>query len=288
MSKFDHIEEVNKHIDHIDHVEKFNPYHDSKGRFASASGYSSFTFRTKDPKKQHMADMAIARAKENNKEEKTKKAPEDRIKAILPAGAVVDLKGCDPDLAAGVADSFEAVFNKYPKAKEAVKEIVMMDTPDMVANKALAGFDQFRKRIVLSKRAYEDKEYLEEEYKKCLDQKFHPEGTDINALVVHEIGHALDHHVSYKVLGGERYFGNDETISGEVWDAAIDTAVAAGIRYTNITIRDNLSVYASSHPHEYFAEAFCESMCSSSPREAATNAMAIFDSYYNQLGGGAK
>ena len=43
---------------------KFNPYHDSRGRFASANSYSSFTIRTKDPKKQHMADMAISREKE--------------------------------------------------------------------------------------------------------------------------------------------------------------------------------------------------------------------------------
>lgn len=50
--------------DEIVEVEKFNPYHDSKGRFASANGYASFTTRTRDPSKQHMADRAIAREKE--------------------------------------------------------------------------------------------------------------------------------------------------------------------------------------------------------------------------------
>lgn len=43
---------------------KFNPYHDSRGRFASANSYTSFTTRTKDPKKQHWADMAAARLKQ--------------------------------------------------------------------------------------------------------------------------------------------------------------------------------------------------------------------------------
>ena len=51
-------------FDEIVEVEKFNPYHDSKGRFASASGYASFTTTTRDPSKQHMADAAIAREKE--------------------------------------------------------------------------------------------------------------------------------------------------------------------------------------------------------------------------------
>ena len=45
-------------------IEKFNPYHDSRGRFANADGATSFTFRTKDPAKQHMANMAIEREKQ--------------------------------------------------------------------------------------------------------------------------------------------------------------------------------------------------------------------------------
>lgn len=47
---------------------KFNPYHDRLGRFTSGGGgnYSFFTFQTKDPSKQHMADKAVARMKESN------------------------------------------------------------------------------------------------------------------------------------------------------------------------------------------------------------------------------
>ena len=45
-------------------IEKFNPYHDSRGRFSSANGAASMTIRTKDPNKQHMADLAIQREKE--------------------------------------------------------------------------------------------------------------------------------------------------------------------------------------------------------------------------------
>ena len=44
-------------------LRKFNPYHDSRGRFSSANSYASFTARTRDPKKQHLADAAIAREK---------------------------------------------------------------------------------------------------------------------------------------------------------------------------------------------------------------------------------
>lgn len=48
-------------FDVIEEVEKFNPYHDAKGRFATANSATSFTRRTKDPSKQHMADAARER-----------------------------------------------------------------------------------------------------------------------------------------------------------------------------------------------------------------------------------
>ncbi len=50
--------------DILEEVEKFNPYHDAIGRFASAGSAASFTIRTKDPNKQYMADMFVARLKQ--------------------------------------------------------------------------------------------------------------------------------------------------------------------------------------------------------------------------------
>lgn len=49
--------------DVIQEVKKFNPYHGKDGRFSSASGggATSFTIRTKDPNKQHLADKAMMR-----------------------------------------------------------------------------------------------------------------------------------------------------------------------------------------------------------------------------------
>lgn len=47
-------------------LEKFNPYHDSRGRFASANGAASMTITTRDPNKQYLADRAMERAKEKH------------------------------------------------------------------------------------------------------------------------------------------------------------------------------------------------------------------------------
>lgn len=70
---------MNKY-DKIVELEKFNPYHDARGRFASANSYASFTTQTRDPSKQHMADMAVAREKQ--------KAPPVRTGAMIDEPAV--------------------------------------------------------------------------------------------------------------------------------------------------------------------------------------------------------
>lgn len=57
----DCIVETSNRIVSVVEVEKFNPYHDEKGRFASADRYTSFTYA---PGKSKAHDMAIAREKD--------------------------------------------------------------------------------------------------------------------------------------------------------------------------------------------------------------------------------
>jgi len=67
--------------DVIEEVEKFNPYHDSLGKFSTSNGYASFTFRTKDPKKQHWADMAVAREQKRSAAAQAAAKPKVKPKA---------------------------------------------------------------------------------------------------------------------------------------------------------------------------------------------------------------
>ena len=54
----DRITEVNKNIDEIEHIEKFNPFHDSRGRFSNSHGMASYSANPKTKAGQ----MAIARS----------------------------------------------------------------------------------------------------------------------------------------------------------------------------------------------------------------------------------
>ena len=91
----------------FDDILKFNPYHDSRGRFASANSATSFTHRTRDPAKQGLADAAIAREKErqsaggsaadsddDSPRMKTIHGIEDKIRdQFYESAAVVDKEG---------------------------------------------------------------------------------------------------------------------------------------------------------------------------------------------------
>ena len=82
----------------FDEILKFNPYHDNRGRFASANSATSFTHRTRDPAKQGLADAAIAREKERQAEEtprmKAIHSIEDKIRnQNYETAAIIDKDG---------------------------------------------------------------------------------------------------------------------------------------------------------------------------------------------------
>ena len=56
-----------------DSVEKFNPYHDQIGRFTDPYHFVNFTSQTRDPAKQHWANMAVARHQQWQAAQKPKK-----------------------------------------------------------------------------------------------------------------------------------------------------------------------------------------------------------------------
>ena len=73
-----HIEEIESNIDEIEVVEKFNPYHDSRGRFATSGSAASFTY---SPGKSKAHDKAIAR--EKVKDNPYRHLPADQLESRL-------------------------------------------------------------------------------------------------------------------------------------------------------------------------------------------------------------
>lgn len=100
-------------------LKKFNPYHGADGRFTSANAATSFTFRTKNPKAQAVADKAVER-------EKGKKTDNIGYPPTMP----VRPKKSDFDS----EDGYYAARNAYRKERETaiktIEKMVKSQTPD--------------------------------------------------------------------------------------------------------------------------------------------------------------
>ena len=271
--------------DQIVEVEKFNPYHDAKGRFATANGYASFTFQTKDPSKQHMANAAIAREKERAAAAATASASgdagkkriteaEDKIKSMLKDGAVVKLEGIDPENAEPIQKSIEKVLEKYPSTKDAYAGFTT-DDPNGDYFKdhqgAIACYDPSTQMIHLNKAKYNDRAQLEKDYNEAVERKHFPAGTDCDSSIVHEMGHAIDRYVSQKTISDWDFRWGGERVSRRLWNNDIKNAKKKGEPLTGKSITEGLSRYAGSKPAEYLAEGFAEWVTSPNPRPMATS-----------------
>lgn len=279
--RFDHIEEVAKNngnadrFDQLVEIGKFNPYHDAKGRFSTSSGYASFTFRTKDPSKQHMADMAVAREKERSGAasgaQRVKEA-ETAIGGMLREGATVKLDGMDPEMADSVKDSVASVLDRYPSTKNAYGGFTTDDTPENTfANneKVMACYVSGTQMIHLNPRYYGNKADFERSYQASVERQSSPAGTTAHSVVVHEMGHAIDWYVSRATMDAWKVNWGADRASIRMWNNDIRAGQRKGAPMTGASIREGLSRYAGSNPAEYFAEGFCEYLTSPNPRPMA-------------------
>ena len=95
-------------------IDKFNPFHDARGRFSTANGGVSFTFRTRDPNKQHWADMAAAREAERTKDwPDSKKKPEMSVKQGLANGLGQHHAEAMEKLISAAPQEIQDIWNKY-------------------------------------------------------------------------------------------------------------------------------------------------------------------------------
>ena len=260
-------------------VVKFNPYHDAKGRFTHAGGASFMTIRTKDPAKQKWADMAVARAKEADKNKDATGAKiteaENKLKGVLSEKATVSLKGVDPEVANDVYESVAKVMTKFPSVVDSVAGIEAMDAEQYEHFKdnpnVMACFNTRDGKIRLNNAHFGNKKEFEKKYADGVEKQWNPAGTDYRSVVTHELGHAIDNYVSRKIDGLWGVMGNDSTTAAKIWNADIEKMrkKSPDGRATGKMFRENLSGYSSHSPSEYLAEGFAEFMDSPNPRPTA-------------------
>lgn len=232
-------------------IRKFNKWHDPKtGRFTSAPGGSAMTTEQK---------LASAKA------------------TIEKLGPYAYLDKVDGDVALDVAETFTRVAERYPACKLAIAGFSTdepFSEPGIFAEgrKVIAAYDPFMQCIHLNPNYFGDKEKFEAVYKESIEKGFHPEGTDYRAMVIHEIGHALDHY-----YGQELNNGSDISINMR------RSHDKMGITKGYLGIKEGLSEYATVNSGEYLAEGFAEYINSPNPRPIAKAIGQTVDRYNTRM-----
>ena len=194
-----------------------------------------------------------------------------------------DLTGCDLDSAKSVASAYERIFDKYPQLKGRI------DAPDAQPNgmgdRTYAWCQLFSGKVQVnpSDAYYGNWASISRRYEKDVISGWHPRGTTAEAIVTHELGHAVDSLLAREgILGGmtasgeyryassslkstimKRASKKDPVIGGifEVWGTGKD-----GMSFA---VGDHVSRYATKNNKEWFAECFAEYITSAKPRPVA-------------------
>lgn len=113
-------------------------------------------------------------------------------------------------------------------------------------------------KIEVNTNFYKDYKNLVKIYANDVKSKWHPQGTDAGAIIIHEIGHNINGYIAKKK---NIYYGE---VANEIKKEVLKRSGK-----TNNDVEDELSRYAKKNTREFFAEAFCEFIASKNPRLVA-------------------
>lgn len=272
-------------FDEIHEIEKFNPYHDRLGRFSTANGAASFTYK---PGASTAHDRAIAREKERHAAAeaakpkftftpaKTKKEAVEYAQTQLGFQKASYGTKLDIDTINHINEQIARVQHEYPEVKGAVSELktwnhqrayAAIETNSDGSMKFLIGTAQYSQGLDAVKR----------QYASDVSTGFHPIGTNAGSIVYHEYGHVLANistkqgmGVSAKGKVAANYADQLKFISSRKSNSVekewlFEAAKTTGSKPSEIM--KTVSRYAQKNPAETFAEAFSEVMGSASPRK---------------------
>lgn len=170
------------------------------------------------------------------------------------ANSMVSLRGVDLDSAKNIFSGYEQIFEKFPELKNEFKEV----TARYMGKKIYARSFLLSGKIEVNTNFYKDYKNLAKKYAHDVESKWHPQGTDARAIIVHEIGHNINGYIAKKKNINYR----DVAIN-------IKKEVLRKSGKTKDDVENELSRYAKKDSEEFFAEAFCEYITSKKPRLVA-------------------
>ena len=179
-----------------------------------------------------------------------------------------DLNGVDLDVAKTVYKAYDKVFEKYPQLKGHFLGVQVAE----IEGKAIANCVYKTGQITINSKYGNSFTKLKSTMTRTAASGFHTKGATPETVIAHEISHAIDGYISNGMKGivGEKGFSTTLQKS---------TLSASGIK----NIANDVSVYATNNPKEWFAEALSEYLTSDQPRSAAIAVGSKVDAVLKEL-----
>ena len=199
----------------------------------------------------------------------------------------VDFGKMDERSKKSVYNGIKKVYDKFPQLKGYTNKVLYdPNITGYAMSESLSG-------VLRISSEFSDYKELKKRYDRDVRMQFHPEGTDADAIIIHEMGHQLDGYLTRnRVWGGKiSIYGTTRT------SAAVKREVLQQLGYFDYIrveraewsrmgyngrelnkalefskkefITKHISEYANKNEREFFAECFSEYMTSKKPREAA-------------------
>lgn len=175
-----------------------------------------------------------------------------------------------------IAEEVDEFFTKNPEMKGHLG-------PVKVAKLSSNVYGQSGGSVELNSAWYGDREKFERSYESAVRTRFHPEGTTYRSVVAHEYTHQLDDHMTYALDFGKTAGGRQKKFSSIVF-----AEVRKNLGMSAEECKQAVSRYAfknkSGGAVEFLAEAYCEYLCSPSPRPVAMEVGKVVEKYLKKLG----
>ena len=178
----------------------------------------------------------------------------------------------DEETRMAVAGGVQKMFDKYPAL---VGKLQPFSVGWTLSEGAYA--ESSNAGVVLSERAFENKEYLKQHLKADEEMGFHPKGcTSIESVVIHEYGHQIDDFF-------QKHFGDD--LGGRDFSEYVIERVSERMGATPMELKTMVSKYAlqGRRDREFLAEAFSEYMCSDSPGQVASEVGRVVEEFAKRI-----
>ena len=174
----------------------------------------------------------------------------------------VNLTGLDTNCAKSIYKTHEALFNKYPNLSGKLNSITNAKLGGMTYAQCSYGFGHGG--VTVNSQYFSDEAKLIRSFKSDCDHGFHPAGVDYDSIVMHELGHAVDDYLTYTLQAAGFNGWKPKEVSAMLRPKVMK---AAGFKVSDTY--QQVSGYATKNACEWFAECFCEWMCSKDPRPVA-------------------